>query len=139
MKVVGYQFPHLENERYDSDWLNVRIRVKLPEVSWVATDPSLLTWELERLIEWLESIADGERVNAEESFTEPNLRFELIEEEPKRLRVYFELESRPGWAAYDAARMDDLWVEVEIDAEKLKESAASLREDLKRFAIRVGH
>ncbi len=139
MKVVGYQFPHLEHEQYDSDWLSIMIRVKLPQGSWTAIDPSLLTWELVGLTEWLESIVDGKRVESEESFMEPNLRFELIEEEPKKLRVYFELESRPGWAPYDGAGMNDLWAEFEINAEEIRAAAASLREDLKRFPIRVGH
>ena len=139
MKVVGYQFPHLEHEQYDSDWLNIKIRVKLPQGSWTAIDPSLLTRELVSLTEWLESIADGKRVDSEESFIEPNLRFELLEEEPKRLRVYFELESRPSWAPFDGAGMDDLWAEFEINAEELREAAASLGEDLKQFPTRVGH
>jgi len=139
LKVVGYQFPHLAHEQYDSDWLNIRIRVKLSQGTWTATDPSLLTWELVSLIEWLESIADSNRVDSEASFMEPNLRFELIEEEPKRLRIYFELESRPSWAPHDGAGMDDLWAEFEVEEEELRDAAASLREDLKRYPIRVGH
>jgi hypothetical protein len=139
MKVVGYQFPHLEHEKYDSDWLNLSIRVKLPKGSWTAVDPCLLTWELAGLTDWLESIADGKPVDSEESFMEPNLRFELIENEPKKLKVYFELESRPSWAPYDGAGMDDMCAEFEINKEELRDAAASLREDLKQFPTRVGH
>jgi hypothetical protein len=139
MKIVGYQFPHLENEQYDSDWLNVMVRVNLPHGSWSSIDPSLLTWELVGLTEWLEKIADGKRVEPEESFMEPNLRFELTEEEPKKLRVYFELESRPSWAPYDGAGMEDLWAEFDIDADELRKAAGALREDLRRFPIRVRH
>ena len=139
MSVVGYQFPHLAHEQYDSDWLNVKIRVKLSQGTWTTTDPSLLTWELVSLTEWLESIADSKRVDSEESFMEPNLRFELIEEEPKRLRVYFELESRPSWAPHDGAGMGDLWAEFEVGEAELRDAVASLREDLKRYPIRVGY
>ncbi len=70
---------------------------------------------------------------------EPNLRFELIETEPKKLKVYFELESRPSWAPYDSAGMEDLWAEFEINKEELREAAASLQEDLKQFPTREGH
>src|SRR5438128_6537496 len=139
MNVVGYQFPHLENAEYDSDWLNIKIRVQLAQGSWTATDPSLLTWELASLAEWLESIAEGKPVALEESFLEPNLRFELSEGETKRLRVYFELESRPAWAPYDGAGMDDLWAELIVKPEELRQAAASLRDDLNRFPIRVGY
>ena len=49
MEVVSYQFPHLEHEQYDSDWLNIKIRVRMSQGYWTSTDPSLLTWELARL------------------------------------------------------------------------------------------
>ncbi len=137
MKVVGYQFPHIENEEYDSNWLNIMIRVKLPQGSWTATDPSLLTWELISLTEWLEKIAEGKRVEPEKSFMEPELRFELIEEENKKLRVYFECSSRPSWAPYDSAGMDDLYAEFGINENELRKAAGALREDLKRFPVRV--
>lgn len=46
MSVVGYQFPELANEDYDSNWLNMSISVSHPNGSWMAIDPSLLTYEL---------------------------------------------------------------------------------------------
>jgi len=139
MQVVGYQFPHLEHEDYDSDWLNIKIRVTLAEGSWTSTDPSLLTWELASLAQWLESIAAGISVEPEEDFLEPNLRFELSKTDPKRLRVYFELESRPPWSPGDGAGLEDLWAEFEINSEELRKAADSLRTDLIRFPVRVGH
>lgn len=140
-QVIGYQFPHLKSEPYDADWLNIRIDVKLHKRSWTSTDPSLLTWELASLIEWLDSIADGKAVESEESFMEPNLRFELTGEESRNLRVYFEVESRPTWAPSDGAGMDvdDLWAEFPIDREELKAATASLREYLHKFPTRVGY
>ncbi len=134
MKVMGYQFPDLANEQYDSDWLNIKIDVSIPMGSWTSTDPSLLTWEVADLAKWLESIAEGRSVDAEESFMEPNLRFELIEAGQKKLRIYFELESKPSWAQED----DTLWADFEVDADDLRKAATSLREDLMRFPTRVG-
>jgi hypothetical protein len=139
LQVVGYQFPHLEREPYDADWLNIRIDVSLPQGSWTSLDPSLLTWELASLHQWLTSIADGTSVESEESFMEPNLRFELSGEGSRNLRVYFELESRPSWAPSDGAGMDDLWAEFRIDPTELKTAAASLREYIVKFPVRVGH
>ncbi len=92
LNIAGYEFPGLENVPYDSDWLNIRIRVEHPRGSWTSTDPSLLTDEVERLIDWLEAVADGQSVDVETSFLEPNLNFVLVEG-AKKVRVYFELES----------------------------------------------
>jgi hypothetical protein len=139
MEVAGYQFPHLEQEQDDSDWLKIKISVRLREGSWTSTDPSLLTWELTSLAQWLESIAEGASVESEESFLEPNLRFEITQSEAKTLRVYFELESRPPWAPSDGAGMDDLFAEFAVNPDDLRDAASSLREDLKRFPVRVGY
>jgi hypothetical protein len=138
LKAVGYQFPHLPHEPYDADWLNINIRVKHLRGSWSSTDPCMLTWEMASLAKWLESIADGEPVDSEESFTEPNLRFELLEDSSKKLRVYFELECRPSWAPYRCAGMQDLWLDFDVNPEELRNAAASLRSDLQRFPIRLG-
>ncbi len=139
LMVVGYQFPQLKHEQYDSDWLNISIRVKHPRGNWTTTDPCMLTWEVAHLSEWLESIARNEPVDSEESFMEPNLRFELRREPLAKLRVYFELECRPPWAdAYESGKMKDIWLEFDVDSEDLRNAAASLRADLMRFPVRVG-
>ena len=138
LKVIGYQFPHLEKEEYDSDWLSIQLRVVHPRGIWTSIDPSLLTWEVSSLAEWLESISRGESVDEEESFLEPNLSFQLTGNGTKKLRVYFELESRPKWASYDGSSMEDLWLEFELDPVQLNDAAASLREALQRYPVRVG-
>ncbi len=134
MTVMGYQFPDLVNEQYDSDWLNIKINVSIPKGSWTSTDPSLLTWEVVDLSKWIESIAEGQSVDTEESFMEPNLRFELIEAGQKKIRIYFSLESKPSWAL----KNDDLWADFEVATDDLEKAATSLREDLTRFPTRVG-
>ena len=51
MSLVGYQFPDLEDDEYDSNWLNVKIEVSNERGKWSAIDPALLTYEVEWLIE----------------------------------------------------------------------------------------
>ena len=80
MSVEGYQFPALENEPWDADWLNIKIQVKHPKGNWKATDPCLLTFELKWLIEWFEKICEGEKADAQIYFTEPCLEFEVLED-----------------------------------------------------------
>ncbi|MBI2832157.1 MAG: hypothetical protein HYX79_07870 [Chloroflexi bacterium] len=76
MKVVGYEFPEIQTEEYDSNWLRIRTHiVHLARGEWNSIDASLLTWEVEELADWFDAIAKGHRVESVQSFTEPNLSF----------------------------------------------------------------
>ena len=46
LTLVGYQFPHLATVPWDSNWLNVRVRVQHPQGNWTAQDPCLLTYDV---------------------------------------------------------------------------------------------
>jgi hypothetical protein len=138
LEVIGYQFPKLETEPYDSNWLNIRIEATHPGGKWKATDPSLLTYEAAELADWLDGVANGSIVAPSElSFLEPNLRFELIEKPSPTVRVYFELESRPKWAPADGASMDDLWLDFPVDSDQLRAAASNLRAQLRPFPQRA--
>ncbi|MEM9081434.1 MAG: hypothetical protein AAGC74_12160 [Verrucomicrobiota bacterium] len=138
LHVAGYQFPELENEDYDSNWLNIRIDVLHPEGSWTATDPSLLTYELRELGTWLASITKNPAESSEIDFIEPNLKFQYrAESDPQILRILFELESRPGWAPSDGAGMEDLWVDIPFAREDFESAAAAIAEECRRFPQRT--
>lgn len=136
MKFVGYQFPGDNFDVYDNNWLLVSISVDHPSGSWKTTDACLLTWEAAGLAEWFRDIADGQEVESEESFMEPNLRFEIDNDNNRKLRVYFELECRPDWAPSDGAGMDDLWVEFEINSRDISAAADAIEKDLIRYPQR---
>ena len=42
LNIVGYQYPHPPHERYDSDWLDIEIRVIDRQGDWSSTDPIML-------------------------------------------------------------------------------------------------
>ena len=136
LEVVGYQFPHMEHDEYgyDANWLNIRLSVRCPGNAWTTIDPCLFTWEVARLARWFEAIAADSTVEFEEIFTEPTVRFALIEANPKKLRVYF----WPGWAPSDGASTDDVYIECNASSEALRTAAASLRAQLQQFPIRAG-
>ena len=139
LKVAGYQFPSLSGDEFDDNWLMVEIRAApADERPWRSTDPSLLTWEVKRLSNWLVALASGQAVEEGEDFIEPNVRFEVVEraEDTITIRVYFELESRPPWFFADAAGMDDLWIDLRVDADDLRTAAEDLRRDLAKFPPR---
>jgi hypothetical protein len=138
MKVVGYQFPHLDNEPYDSDWLNINVRVVHPRGAWSATDACLLTWEVASLAEWLRRMADDTPAHSEENFIEPELHFEWFGESQSRLRVYLDYSLRPVWSPYHGANEEEeLYVEFVVNPEELRSIAGDLRSELKKFPIRV--
>lgn len=108
---------------------------------WKSTDPSLLSWEAERLSGWLEALASGQTVEDSEDFVEPNLRFEVVDrdEDTITLRVYFELESRPLWFIADGAGMCDLWIDLRVDYADLHIAAEDLPHNLMEFPRRAGY
>jgi hypothetical protein len=142
LRVTGYQFPDIENDEFDANWLVVEGRVAPEdERAWEFRDPTLLTWEVERLSNWLEGLASGQTAKDGEDFIEPNLRFEVVERDRNTItiRVYFELESRPPWFFARVAGMDDLWIDLRVDRDDLRAAAEDLRRDLTRFPPRAGY
>ena len=80
LRVAGYQFPDIESDEFDANWLVVEgLVAPADERAWKFRDPALLTWEVEGLCNWLEAVASGQDVKESADFTEPNLRFEVAE------------------------------------------------------------
>lgn len=97
-----------------------------------------MTWEVARLAEWFCSIAGENPADSDMDFIGPNLHFELLPGATAQiLRVYFELEARPLWARSTVAGLNNLWADLSVSPEDLKNAAASLRADLERFPARV--
>jgi hypothetical protein len=59
LTIVGYQFPHLAAEPYDSNWLKIQIDVDGAQGRWRTADPALLTYEVAELADWLVRVASG--------------------------------------------------------------------------------
>ena len=140
LKIMGYQFPHMETEEYDSNWLMIRINVSHPKGDWASTDPSLLTYEVAHLAEWLEAVYNGELVDPVMVFIEPNLEFQLVATENgenKALRVCFNAESRPPWGKAKGVDEGDAWVLFPLTEINLAVSSQQLREQLQQFPQRA--
>ena len=140
MAVAGYQFPHVEDAKWDSDWLDIEIEVQHPLGSWSYTDACLLTWELGRLIEWLRKLARGEPVASEQDFMEPELRFELVSVNPKRLSIHLDYGMRPPWSSITETDFegDDFCLAFEVEPKTLMNAADPLQDFLQTFPTRVG-
>jgi hypothetical protein len=137
LQIVDYQFPEVRNDPWDSNWLQVRVRLTAPEGSWEVVDPCLTTWEAKRLMAWLVNAAARDPAAAPMTFTEPNLTFTARAKprSPKRvlLRACFALELRPPWAGGGDG---ELCVDLDVSRADVARAAASLLKDLVRFPQR---
>jgi len=76
LKVIGYQFCDAPGDRFDDNWLIVRIKVQDEKNgNWEKEDPALLTFEVKELIDWFENLDLESNEEKDISFTEPNLEF----------------------------------------------------------------
>ena len=84
LRVIGYEFPNLEHDRYgyDINWLLVRLTLTAAKSRWTLTDPCLLTWELIALQDWLASIAAGDVKQRRITFIEPTLSLTALQLKP---------------------------------------------------------
>ena len=138
LHIVGYQFPDLAAVEYDSNWLRIEGHVHHLQGPWSFQDPCLLTYEVTRLANWLDALAQEKPDSDEIDFIEPNLSFRIVHSHASAvLRVYFELEARPNWAAVASAGVNDLWVEFPVRELELRRASRSLREELAIYPQRT--
>lgn len=138
LRIVGYQYPEMETEEYDSNWLQIEGKVTHPKGSWAFTEPCLLTYELAELANWMDSLTEKRLSAGILRFIEPNLSFEFREAHfPRTLRIYFDLEVRPRWARGESTGMEDIWVEFPVFDDVLHQAAYSLRCQLEKYPQRA--
>jgi hypothetical protein len=78
IRIAGYQYPAEEIAEYDSNWLIIEGVVMHPRGNWRFLDPSLLTYEVSRLADWLDAVATSANTKLTCEFIEPNLKFEVL-------------------------------------------------------------
>lgn len=137
LSIQAYQFPENTDCYWDANWLTIKGEVQLGKKVWSFQDPCMLSFEALRLLDWLNSVSLGTPKEQEICFLEPNLEFEITDE--NKLRIYFELESRPSWAPYDAAGMGDLFLDLELHHEMLKTAINVWRTQLSAYPVRALH
>jgi len=137
LRILGYQFPDLETEDYDSNWLNIEGKVAHVRGSWQFCDPCLLTYEASELADWLDALA-SDPCSGTLTFIEPNLSFRSLESPAgTRLRVYFELEARPPWAPFDVGDEGQCWIDLPVSTSELRLAGAALRDQLTVYPQRA--
>jgi hypothetical protein len=135
LAIAGYQFPSEHRAEYDSNWLVVEGRAALHGREWAFREPCLLTYEVERLADWLEQLAVGKAVEGSEDFVEPNIAFSAASGAVGEhvLAVILDLEARASWAE----KQETLSLEFQLAPADLLAAAADLRGQLARFPQRA--
>jgi hypothetical protein len=138
LKILGYEFPDIATEDYDSNWLIIEINVTHPKEQWSSRAPCLLTYEVARLADWLENIAHGEETSSTQSFVEPHLKFQLVDpESSKSLLIFFDMEAKSDLMPSNQEPVEDLWIKFQILDLNLEAAAKSLRQQLVKYPQRA--
>jgi len=134
-RITNYQFPKTIDDEYDSNWLLIYLKVESKVGNWQTIDPSLLTREVEELIDWFNVLLyNKEPKDVILNFIEPNLSFELLENanELTKFRIKFDLESRPISAKDDK----EYFVDCLADKQELERIINGLNKELEKYPKR---
>jgi len=140
LDVVGYQYPHVEADPWESNTLLVAVQVVSDHGTWRVVDPCLTTWEAAHLVRWLGALAAGDTRAVRQAFNEPNVRMSVnglsSDFELARVHACFELETRPPWLPGPAAGRDTLCVDLDLPRVALRDAAVDLARQLRQFPQR---
>ena len=107
LSPIGYQFPDIIDDPWDSNWLMIRGTARTPDEEWTFEDPALLVHEAVALGVWLDDVAAGRATLMEDDENrhtwsnpqnlEPNIGLGLVRssEDSATLRVFLWIESGP--------------------------------------------
>ncbi len=137
LTILGYQYPHLIDAPYDSNWLLVQLDGITTAGQWKRTDACLLTYEAQGLADWLEEGVQG-TITRNCGFIEPCLRFEASTDSAgTTLRVILDHEFRPPWAVGQVMWEEGYVMEFALAAADFQTAATTLRRDLTPYPQRA--
>ncbi|CAG0994973.1 hypothetical protein ANAEL_02530 [Anaerolineales bacterium] len=138
LEILGYEFPNITDNYWDSNWLSIQIDVTYSKGNWTAVDSSLTTFEVEELATWLEAVHSKTNKLSSWSFVEPCLEFQIRKQNRvKVLMIYFELEMLPKWVESKGIGFRSFGIEIPISEIDLLQVAKELRLELDKFPQRV--
>jgi hypothetical protein len=137
LNIINYQYPdHIDElyHQYNSNWLIINVKVLSNFGDWEATDPALLTFDFEEMIEWFDNLSNNiEPKDDELIFTEPSFLLFLensYEDDIKKIKIELDLELRiKGFSP-------ECYVEIHANNEELEQISNELRKELSKFPTR---
>jgi hypothetical protein len=139
LTIVGYQFPEIRDDPWDSNWVVIETTATVDGQSWTSRDPCLVTFEVEQLADWVEALGNERLVESELDFMEPNLAFELegVAGDLVRIRIWFECEARPAWKGKAPVRARDFAACIAVPSKALLDATEDLKLQLAKYPTRV--
>ena len=137
LEVLGYEFPGITDDVWDSEWLVVAGRASCAKGGWEFRGPCLQTFEVASLASWFRKLhlAGPWR---EMSFYEPVLRFERVEEPSGDvLLVWLAQEAAPPWATDDEKYGPGFPVRLPFSSVDFSAAAEVLEKMISRFPVRA--
>lgn len=118
----------------DRNWLIVSLKTKYHENQCVRTAPILSTWEIELLLKWMRSVANGQAISPKLTFVEPALGFNDLSggDDDYRFRIKLGSDALPNWQR-DAK---PFYLAVAPDRHELQGAIRDLEQQLQRFPVR---
>ena len=136
LKIVDYEFPHIEMDRWDSNWLNIQVSVHHPKGNWTAIAPCMTTFDVARLANWFEKSREAQIEFGAVVFLESSVEFEIVgSRNGYFLKVCFRHAMRPPWAWKDV-RKCDVYVKFPLGEIDMLEAAKALRAQLESYPQR---
>lgn len=125
--ITGYQFPNAtssnEEYNYDANWLNCEIKYSEGDFNETYTDPCLLTYELEELIDAISKILDDTESIFISDFMEPYLKISIAKVEDKVIFIF--------QFTYDT--LSDIWKSWKIVSSVERDCAVQILNELKKI------
>ncbi len=139
LEPLGYEYKYAVGERHDLNWLTVRLTVEDADASWSATASTLLTWELNELVQWLRTAAWGSAdLPRRWCGLEPSIAFEGDRTAgDMQVRVHVNYRFLPP-ESFDGPRAwrDDLILALAPNSDQLLRFADELEQEMQRFPVR---
>lgn len=134
--MVGYEFPGITEDAWDSEWLIVAGEVSCARGRWSFRDPCLLTLEVEALATWLAELRLG-GARSVLAFIEPNLRFTYVELGGGAVSVAFSQEASPPWANDDERYGEGCALTFPLSCNDVAVASAALQSMLRTWPTRT--
>ena len=95
LRLVGYEYAAGEVVGWHSSWLRITARASVGGTAWGGASPCLHATELQSLCSWLRAhSSSGSTVSTKVEFTEPELAFEVVAQDPMALDLRISMRLR---------------------------------------------
>lgn len=118
----------------DRNWLIVSLKTKYHNQECLRTAPILSTWEIELLLKWMCSVANGHEISPKLTFVEPALGFNNLSSgsDEYRFRVELGSDALPNWQR----GAQPFHLPLAPDKSELQGAIMDLEQQLQRFPVR---